>query len=481
VYTAVHGVNNAGDAVGEYIGSDYTQHGFLFSGGEFTTIDVPDAPYWTIAYGINDSGEIVGAYSAQPVCNCVDDVSVYGFVYSGGQFSTIDIGLFETRPVAINNNGAIVGYYHDRGGDVEDAERGFLLADGNLTLIDAPGGGPLSQVGTIASGVNDTGTVVGSFYDGTGNHGFRWVDGSLTTVDHPDAPGATWADGINGDGKVVGYYYDGQAYSTYLQASDQFTSISCRDAASTFAGAISDGWIVGSYTDASWNQYSFMMPIAPLALRLTLNAFLPYDNIDDPHPYFGHNRVFEGDGDSRTWAENGSSRTSQIADILNQYLSQQSVFLGQPVDWANITEQYDTLTSLDANGKLTAQAKDDWTRDDTLKTDWGVPVDQADGCSGHSIDSLTVGVTCNEKTPNGVYPAWLDPAIEYHLSMTFGFTASQVVNYSISGCRKSFPAYEVWATGQQIYAGPNSNNPLDIMIPCDSAVAIEKTGTVTIQ
>ena len=103
------------------------------------------------------------------------------------------------------------------------------------------------------------------------------------------------------------------------------------------------------------------------------------------------------------------------------------------------------------------------------------------GCSGHSIDALTVGITCNEQTPNGVYPAWLDPAIAYRLSMTFGFTPSHVVNYSISGCRKAFPAYEIWASGQQIYQGPNSNNPIDVMIPCDLAVAIEKTGTFTIQ
>jgi hypothetical protein len=216
-------------------------------------------------------------------------------------------------------------------------------------------------------------------------------------------------------------------------------------------------------------------------MHLTLNAFLPYDNIPDPNPFFGTDRVFEGDGDARTWDENGSSRTSQIMDVWNQYLHPDSIFLSGPFDWANITEQYQASTSLDIDGKLTDTARNDWTSGAPLKTAWGVPENQADGCSASSIDSLTVGINCDMETPNGVYPSWLDPSIEYHLSMTFGFTSSDVVNYSISGCRKNFPAYEVWAAGQLIYTGANSNNPFDILTPCDSAVSIEQTGTINLQ
>ena len=87
----------------------------------------------------------------------------------------------------------------------------------------------------------------------------------------------------------------------YLFAFGQFGAFECRDAGSSYATSISNGWVVGWYYDANWSLHSFLTPIAPLTMHLTLNAFLPYDNIPDPHPYFGHNRVFEGDGDTRTW------------------------------------------------------------------------------------------------------------------------------------------------------------------------------------
>jgi hypothetical protein len=255
----------------------------------------------------------------------------------------------------------------------------------------------------------------------------------------------------------------------------------------TGANGISDnGMIVGYYWDENWGAlHGFIAPIQPIAMRLTLNSFLPFDHIDDPH-FLSPDRVLEGDGEARTWDENGSSRTSQIMDVRNQSLGSGTIFLSGPADWANITQQYQTSTSLGVDGKLTDDARFDWTLGIPLKTDWGVPDNQAEGCSGHLIDNpnpdtVTVGVNCELQTPNGVYPAWLDPAIAYDLSMTFTFTPSPVVPYSISGCRKYFPAYEIWAAGQQIYAGPNSADPLDIMFPCESAVMIERTGTITLQ
>jgi hypothetical protein len=56
--TSAAGINAAGQIVGSY--TDATGiHGFLDSGGTFTTIDGPFASL-TRASGINDSGEIVG-------------------------------------------------------------------------------------------------------------------------------------------------------------------------------------------------------------------------------------------------------------------------------------------------------------------------------------------------------------------------------------------------------------------------------------
>jgi probable HAF family extracellular repeat protein len=55
----------------------------------FTTIDVPGATT-TNARGINDSGQVVGTY--------VDSTGTHGFLYTDGSFTTIDVPVvdFET-------------------------------------------------------------------------------------------------------------------------------------------------------------------------------------------------------------------------------------------------------------------------------------------------------------------------------------------------------------------------------------------------
>jgi hypothetical protein len=54
-------INNAGQIVGQYHNASGT-HGFLFSGGTYTTIDVPGTR-GTALLGINDDGQITGAYT----------------------------------------------------------------------------------------------------------------------------------------------------------------------------------------------------------------------------------------------------------------------------------------------------------------------------------------------------------------------------------------------------------------------------------
>src|ERR1700730_15792196 len=53
------GINNSGQIVGSFV-AGATTHGFLDTGGSFTTIDVPGAG--TVASGINDTGHIVGHF-----------------------------------------------------------------------------------------------------------------------------------------------------------------------------------------------------------------------------------------------------------------------------------------------------------------------------------------------------------------------------------------------------------------------------------
>src|SRR5207302_440744 len=83
-------------------------HGFLLSGGSYTTLDVPvPGASQTTAGGINPRGDIVGTY--------VDSSGhSHGFLLSGGSYTTLDVpGATFTVAVGVNPRGDIVGFYYD--------------------------------------------------------------------------------------------------------------------------------------------------------------------------------------------------------------------------------------------------------------------------------------------------------------------------------------------------------------------------------
>src|SRR5215831_8027713 len=90
----------------------------------FTTLDDPLAAFGTTAFGINDAGQIVGAYTDA-------NRHGHGFLYSGGTFTNLDdpLGTFGTFAFGINNAGQIVGYYIDASSNTH----GFLYNPNSST------------------------------------------------------------------------------------------------------------------------------------------------------------------------------------------------------------------------------------------------------------------------------------------------------------------------------------------------------------
>ena len=105
-------------------------------------------------------------------------------------FTTIDDPLATTRTIAfgINDAGQIVGTYTDASGG-----HGFLLSSGSFTPIDDPS----ATLGTIARGINNTGQIVGLYNNVGIIHGFLLNNGTFTTIDVPAASRITEAFGIN--------------------------------------------------------------------------------------------------------------------------------------------------------------------------------------------------------------------------------------------------------------------------------------------
>jgi probable HAF family extracellular repeat protein len=146
----------------------------------------------TFPSGINDSSQIVGVFDQPAGVN-------HGFLYSGGAYTTIDYpGATETFAYGINNNGQIVGTFGDATGD-----HGYIDTGGSFAAINVPGG-----TDTVVEGINDKGQIVGNFFDTASiEHGFLYTGGSFTEIDLLGQTTAIYPTEINDQGQIVGYFY----------------------------------------------------------------------------------------------------------------------------------------------------------------------------------------------------------------------------------------------------------------------------------
>ena len=75
-------------------------------GGVFTPITFPLAKS-TVAFGINDTGDIAGFYRDAAG-------NTHGFLFANGAFSTVDVaGARDTQLTRINNEGLVTGAFID--------------------------------------------------------------------------------------------------------------------------------------------------------------------------------------------------------------------------------------------------------------------------------------------------------------------------------------------------------------------------------
>jgi len=187
-------VNDLGQVVGTYVDSSGVGHGYVWSGGKFTTLNVPFAgATGTFPQGINNSDEVVG---------CWDDSAEnsHGFTLIGSTYASFDYpGGSQTCGFDVNNAGNIVGSYQDASG----VYNGYLLSGGTYTSFAVPG-----AVETSASGLNDVGDIVGSYQDASGVYnGYLLSGGVFTTIALPGEVYTILTD-ISNNGVVVGYYQD---------------------------------------------------------------------------------------------------------------------------------------------------------------------------------------------------------------------------------------------------------------------------------
>ncbi len=281
--TTAFGINPGGDIVGTYNDAGGGQHGFLLSGGQFATIDVPG---WlvgatgtlpTAARGINPAGDIVGSFTA-PVSTAPANSPAYcpalgstycikGFRYSHDRFSLVlfpgHVGAIAQR---ITPTGDIYGCLHDF--NMMSTMYGFGITRFGDTSLQANGdelADPLQSVpASMENGATPDGSIrVGLYVDMTTgfNHGYIVQNGILQTYDVP-GPQQTNIYDINPAGDFVGIYIgSGGHRHGFLQRADGSAPItlSYPGAVHTRAYGINPGvFVVGHYIDTSGHTHGFV-------------------------------------------------------------------------------------------------------------------------------------------------------------------------------------------------------------------------------
>lgn len=211
--------------------------GFLYSGGSFSTINVPGS-IWTVASGINSSGQIVGWFSTGS-----------GFLDTNGSFSIISFADSTINPWGINSSGKVVGTYFPSNA----ANLGFSYFNGSFSccfhgIYDA-------YQGVSLTGINDRGQIVGSGYDDNAGRRVNFLDtnGSFSTI---NAPGDLL--GVNNQDQFVGIYHSGGQALGFLDTNGVITTISVPGSIATEAHSINNfGQIVGTYWTSSGEQLGF--------------------------------------------------------------------------------------------------------------------------------------------------------------------------------------------------------------------------------
>lgn len=286
-------INLSGEIAGTVIDSNHTSHGFVRKNGTMTEFDVSGAGTaanrGTAAWRINDAGDVVGFFSTDGSSSMPP--TYHGFLRkANGTITNIDdpkagTGLDPqngrkegTQAYAINGSGTIVGSYVDSSND----RHGFIYTSGSFTNFDAPGAstntgkhGGLS--GTIPTGIDANGVVVGTFTNAAGlRRGFvRDKEGTFKTFDGPAAAASGLIEGTfpfnidSSTGVVVGFDADANGFYHAFERSESGTVTEIKPPGAVGssetvlpgagAGGVNEyGDVAGGYSDANGVYHGFI-------------------------------------------------------------------------------------------------------------------------------------------------------------------------------------------------------------------------------
>jgi probable HAF family extracellular repeat protein len=245
-------LSDTGHVVGRSQASTTNYHATLWSGG--TTTDLTPSSDYAVAYGVNETGQIVGSIDnwrgfhwqngvltmlgdLGGGCSHANDINDTGHIvgtscppapalghatlWQNGAIINLGLapGMEDSGAAAINSVGQIVGSSGFMNPETyEIISRAFLYENGAMTVL------PVPSVEAYAADINDSGVIVGTMRAGGGPsnwHAYVYVDGVATNLNSLIPAGSglhlAFASAINNAGQIVGTAVGAQGrYHAYL-------------------------------------------------------------------------------------------------------------------------------------------------------------------------------------------------------------------------------------------------------------------------
>ncbi len=196
-YSGAIGINENGDvcgwAVADPNGSIFDTRAFLWRNGQMSDLGTLGGED-SYAFALNDSGQVVG--------EAAYDISgrSRAFVWTDGEMLElpgIHPELGSGVAFGINNSGEIVGKGYDQSLQIV----GLFWRNGEVIELESLGG----EGSTQAYGINESSVIVGSSVAPSGQrHAVKWVNQQIIDIHSPTVGSYSAARGINNLGQIVG-------------------------------------------------------------------------------------------------------------------------------------------------------------------------------------------------------------------------------------------------------------------------------------
>ncbi len=256
-----HAINDHGQVVG-VAHSVGEFHAFLYDGAGMHILGEPAGGTASIAYDINDRGQVVGQWQGPDVRGyrpfLWDESGVRDLGTLGGDYA---------RALAINDEGQIVG----ESWTPTDLDHPFLYDDAGLHDLRPVIGAAAGDEWTIdgLEDINDQGQVIGTMHPTAGGTGqafrFDLVTAGFTALEPLVAGEFVFPSDINDAGEIVGWARPPAGIGTVLVHAVLWDGGPVRDlgtlgGASSFAYAIDEaGMVVGGADTRSGARHAFTL------------------------------------------------------------------------------------------------------------------------------------------------------------------------------------------------------------------------------